>query len=477
MTEPHELTALEQYRLLQRGEIGAVELTQHYLERIERLNPRLGAFHTVTGEAALQRAEVLEQTVPRSARLWGLPFADKDLWRRRGVRTTFGSRAFSDFVPDASDELPTVLDEAGAISLGKSATPEFGMPSYTETRVAPPTRNPWNLALGAGGSSGGAAVAVAAGLLPFAPGSDGGGSIRIPAAACGLVGLKPSRGRVPALSGIDSLGGLPTAGPIARTVADAALLLDGMIGRQGSRIDDHFALRAPEERDGDFLGYAVRGEGRFQLGVCTDSPWSDSYDIDIEPDVLAVLSETVELLSNMGHGIERVSLQPYPDYAHAFRSVWQAGATQIPVPPEREALLEPLTLWLIEQGRALSAADLAAALATLNVFERSVIAQFSRFDAVVMPTLAQSPRPIGWYDDTDPERNFEQQVQYTPFTSFVNVAGLPAISLPVGEDEAGLPVGVQLVGRPGGESVLLSIARQLERQAGWEDHRPPIWSE
>jgi amidase len=236
-------------------------------------------------------------------------------------------------------------------------------------------------------------------------------------------------------------------------------------------------LRAPEERDGDFLGYAIRGEGRFQLGVCTDSPWSDSYDIDIEPDTMAVLFETVELLSNMGHGIEEVSMEPYPDYAHAFRSVWQAGATQIPVSPEQEALLEPLTQWLIRQGKALSAADLAAALASLNVFERSVIAQFSRFDAVVMPTLAQSPRAVGWYDDTDPERNFEQQVQYTPFTSFVNVAGLPAISLPVGEDTAGLPVGVQLVGRPGGESVLLSIARQLERETGWEGHRPPIWTE
>lgn len=477
MTEPHDLTALEQYRLLQRGELGVVELTQHYLERIERLNPRLGALYTVTGDAALERARVLEQTVPRSARLWGLPFADKDLSRRRGVRTTFGSRAFSDFVPEASDELPRVLDEAGAISLGKSATPEFGMPSYTESRIAPPARNPWDLSLGAGGSSGGAAVAVAAGLLPFAPGSDGGGSIRIPAAACGLVGLKPSRGRVPALSGIDALGGLPTAGPIARTVADAALLLDGMIGRRGSAVDDHFALRAPEERDGDFLGYAMRGEGRFQLGVCTDSPWSHSYDIDIEPDMLGVLSETVDLLSNMGHGIEQLSMEPYPDYAHAFRAVWQAGATQIPVSPQQEALLEPLTRWLIEQGKALSAGDLAAALASLSVFERSVIAQFSRFDAVVMPTLAQSPRAIGWYDEADPERNFEQQVRYTPFTSFVNVAGLPAISLPVGEDTAGLPVGVQLVGRPGGESVLLSIARQLERETGWENHRPPIWTE
>ena len=198
MTEIHDLTALEQYRLLQKGSLGVSEVTEHYLGRIERLNPELGAFHTVTPEAARARAAEVQAAVPPSAPLWGLAYADKDLVRRAGVRTTFGSRLFEDFVPEESDELPRVLDAAGAISLGKTATPEFGLPSYTENLVAPPARNPYDLALGAGGSSGGAAVAVAAGLVPFAPGSDGGGSIRIPAAVCGLVGLKPSRGLVPA---------------------------------------------------------------------------------------------------------------------------------------------------------------------------------------------------------------------------------------------------------------------------------------
>jgi amidase len=476
MAQPHEITALEQFRLLKSGELGVVELTEHYLERIERLNPLVGAFSTVTESAALQRAARLQLRPERSATLWGLPFADKDLVRRKGVRTAFGSRAFADFVPDSSDEMAEVLDDAGAISLGKTATPEFGLPSYTENLAdAVPTRNPYDLGLGPGGSSGGAAVAVAAGLLPFAPGSDGGGSIRIPAAACGLVGLKPSRGLVPAGSGIGSLAGLAVSGPLARTVTDAALLLDGMIARKKGRIDHHYTLRAPDSSDGSFLGAAIRGEGRYQLGVLTDSPWSADYEITIDPEATRVLDDALVALDALGHGLERISLEPAPEYAKAFRAIWQAGATGIPVAEADEHLLEPLTQWLIRRGRELSAQDLSAALSTLSAFERSVIRQFSSFDAIVTPALAQTPRPLGWYDTNDGELNFAQQVQYTPFTSFVNVAGLPAISLPVGATASGLPMGIQLIGRPGGETALLALGAQLERRFRWDVRHPPVW--
>jgi len=482
MTSPHELSALDQYRLLQRRELGVVELTRHYLDRIESRNERLGAFFTVSPEAALQRARHVEETVPRSTRLWGLPFADKDLWRRQGVRTTFGSRAFADFVPESTDEIPRVLDEAGGISLGKTATPEFGMTSHSETVIAPPARNPWNVDLGPGGSSGGAAAAVSAGMLPFAPGSDGGGSIRIPASACGLVGLKPSRGRVPGLSGIDALGGLPVAGPIARSVVDAAFLLDGMIARRGSVVDDRFALRAPAQDDGDFLGFAIRGEGRFQIGVSADSPWSTSHDIVIDPEITLALNDTIGLLSDLGHGIDDAILEPMPGYGSAFTAVWQAGAAQIRLgagdggQQDADAELEPLTSWLRQHGSRLTAVQLADALAELSRVERAVISGFAGFDAVLTPTLAQLPRPIGWYDAVDAEHNFSQQVVYSPFTSFVNVSGLPAITLPVAMSESGLPIGMQLIGRPGGEGTLLSIGRQLERRLRWEHRHPPIWA-
>jgi amidase len=198
MTELHEYTAVELHQLLQRAEVSPVEATRHFLERIERLDPELGAFATVTPEAALERARFVEREVPKAAPLWGMPLGDKDLHPRAGVRTGFGSRAWAGHVPAESDDLVLALDAAGGVSLGKTATPEYGLPSYTEPLAGRPARNPWNLALGAGGSSGGAAAAVASGMLPFAPGSDGGGSVRIPAASCGLVGVKPSRGRVPA---------------------------------------------------------------------------------------------------------------------------------------------------------------------------------------------------------------------------------------------------------------------------------------
>jgi len=476
MAQPHELTALEQFRLLKSGELGVVELTEHYLERVDRLNPIVGAFSTVTESAALQRAARLQLRPDRSGTLWGLPFGDKDLVRRRGVRTAFGSRLFADFVPDVSDEMADVLDEAGAVSLGKTATPEFGLPSYTENLAdVRPTRNPYDLSLGPGGSSGGAAVAVAAGLLPFAPGSDGGGSIRIPAAACGLIGLKPSRGLVPAGSGIASLAGLAVSGPLARTVTDAALLLDGMIGRKKGQIDHHYTLRAPDSSEGSFLGAAIRAEGRYQLGVLTDSPWSAEYDIEIDPEATRVFEEALTGIDALGHGLERISLLPSPEYAKAFRAIWQAGATGIPVAAADEHLLEPLTLWLIQRGRELTAQELAAALTTLTAFERSVIRQFSSFDAIITPALAQTPRPLGWYDSHDGEVNFAQQVKYTPFTSFVNVTGLPAITLPVGQTASGLPMGVQLIGRPGGEATLLALGAQLERRFHWETRHPPVW--
>ncbi|MCP2031768.1 amidase [Okibacterium sp. HSC-33S16] len=476
MTELHEMSALDQWLALQRGEFSPLELTGHYLQRIERLNPELGAFVTVTADAARRRARNLEAVVSRTSPLWGLPIAEKDLTSRRGVQTGYGSRAFTGTIAARSDEIVEVLDGAGAVSLGKTNTPEFGMYGFTESSVAPPARNPWNLELGAGGSSGGAAAAVAARLLPFAPGSDGGGSIRIPAAACGLVGIKPSRGLVPSGSGIDSIGGLAVKGPIARSVTDAALLLDAMIARRNGRIDHHFALRAPDENDGDLLGAAVRGEGRFNIGVLRNSPFDDARDIKIAPEASAALDIALGQLSRMGHGMEDVVLAHGGVYPDAFRKLWQISAAGIPVDDANLGLLEPVTAELVRAGRALGAWDVTETLGILNGFERSVIAQFSRFDVVISPALGQVPQPVGSYDLEDPDTNFWQQVDYSPFTSFVNVAGLPALTLPVSETADALPMGVQLIGRPGGESTLLSVGAQLERRIRWQHRSPALAS-
>ena len=464
----HHLTAQEQLDWLRRGEVTPTELVEHYLERIARF-PELGAFTTVTPEAALERAAALGN-VSTVAALWGLPLGDKDLERRAGVRTTFGSRLFADFVPDESDEGVIARDAAGAISLGKTNAPEFGMPSYTENLIGPPAVTPYDVTRGAGGSSGGAAVAVAAGLLPVAPGSDGGGSIRIPAAATGLVGLKPSRGRIPSGAGFLSLACLVTPGPIARTVADAALLLDAL-----TEGDYRYATAAPAWDGGAYLNAAVRGEGRFEIGVMTTSPWESAYEITIEPEALAAFELAQTHLSAIGHGLQPLALEPDDSYAPNFRTIWQAGAASIPAEGSDLELLEPLTQWLVAQGRALTARQLGEALQAMTRFERSVIRQFAHVDAVLTPALAMTPRPLGWYDREDAERNFEQQCQYTPFTSFVNVAGLPAITLPVHMTADGLPMGAQLIGRPGGEHTLLSIGAQLQRRLRWQERHPPQW--
>ena len=460
MSQLHELTALAQVAALRAGEISPRELVAHYLERIERLNPSLGALVEVTSDAALRRADTLEKT---DAPLWGMPFADKDLVARAGVLTRYGSRAFADNVAAASDDLALLLDDAGAISLGKTNTPEFGMTGYTETLIAPPARDPWDPAKGAGGSSGGAAVAVASGMLPFAPASDGGGSIRIPSATVGVVGLKPSRGRLPVGSGLDGLAGLAVSGPIARTVADAALLLDALVEGRPYR----YALRAPGV--GPFLPSALTLEGRYRLGVTTVSPWGD---LAIDPDARTAVEATIRTLTGLGHEVDALDWRPR-GYAEMFTTLWKASAARIPVEDGRLHLVEPITAWLIRAGRGLGARELADALAAETVFERETITAFAPSDAVLTPALGESARPIGWWDAADAQENFNQQVRYAPFSSFVNAAGLPAIVLPVSRDAAGHPVAIQLVGRPGGEHALLAIAAQLE--ATQELRHPPVW--
>lgn len=480
MSELHELSALAQRDALRRGEVTSVELVGHYLERIAARGAAVGAFVEVTAERALAAAAEIDRTRSSASDahrpILGLPFADKDLVARAGVPTRFGSRVMADHVPEASDPLVVALDAAGGVSLGKTATPEFGTPAYTEPLAGHPARTPWDLARGAGGSSGGAAAAVAAGLLPFAPGSDGGGSIRIPAAACGLVGLKPSRGRVPSSPGFDFPGGLVTAGPIARSVADAALLLDAMAPAGSAPV---WATAPPG--DGPFLpaatGTPLTG---LRIGVTTASPWSSRYDIEVSTEASSALECAIATLRDLGHSVEALDWTPDAGYPDQFRVIWQAGPAALPIPESALGLLEPLTAWLRAEGRRRHAGELASAIGWLARFERDTLAAFAGVDAVLTPTLAVPPPLVGHYDAVDGERNFAQQCQVTPWTSFVNVCGLPAIQLPVLLTEPtaqrpALPMGVQLIGRPGGEATLLGIAAGVEAALGWDQRRPPVW--
>lgn len=483
MSELHDLSALTQRRMLASGELQSLDLVNHYLDRIEAKNDELRAFTTVTPEIARERAQQLDTAREAgdpaaadiaAAPLWGMPFGDKDLTDRAGVPTSYGSRAMLGYVPSESAPTPQAMDAAGGISLGKTNTPEFGFPSYTENLLdGGVAKNPWDLTRGPGGSSGGAAAATSAGLLPFAPGSDGGGSIRIPAAACGLVGLKPSRGRVPGGSGVDALAGLSVEGPIARSIEDTALLLDGMIPRrENGKPRDQFTLTAPGG-ESSYLDALQEPQRRLKIGWNTWSPWASDYEITLEDGAKIALEDTIRLAERRGHIVERVQPRPFLDYVRAFRTIWQGGASAMPFDDATLEKIEPLTRWIIEEGRKLPARAVVEALRSLSTFERQIISDYDPYDIVLTPTLAMSPRPIGWYDQEDGNRNFIQQCQYTPYTSYLNVSGLPAITLPVAADP--LPWGVQAIGRPGAEATLLRFGREVERELAWDQRHPPAW--
>lgn len=470
--ELHHLTAQEQWDWVRRREVTAVELAEHHLRRIERLGPAIGAFARVDADRALDAARRIDTDGQGAAPLSGVPIAEKELARRAGTVSGSGSRLFAGRPATASDPITTAIDATGAVVLGATTAPEFGLTGFTEPADRPVARNPFDIGTGAGGSSGGAAAAVAAGLVPFAVGSDGGGSIRIPAATCGVVGVKPSRGRVPAQGGHGSLAGLTTAGPITRTVADAAMLLDALVAPTGRLAPTPTALVAPGEPG--FLGAAIRGEGRFSIGVLRGSVWDDAVEIRLDPGSAAAVDRAATALDALGHGRADVRL-PGQEYADFFGVLWQASAATIPAHTTAELdRLEPYTRELVLRGRALPAERIVAALAAAAAFERRAIATFAAFDAVLTPSLALPPQPVGWFT-ADPEVDaiFDRQVQAAPYSSFVNVAGLPAITLPVGESDVGRPSGVQLIGRPGGEAALFAIARQLERRFDWSHRHPP----
>ena len=315
---------------------------------------------TVTDDLARMHALLAESRAGEGGPLLGVPTAFKDLNLTAGVRTTFGSAVFADFVPDVSDEVVTRIEAAGMISLGKTSTPEFGSPCYTEPEVAPPSRTPWDLERMAGGSSGGAGAAVAAGLVAVAQGSDGGGSIRIPASCCGLVGLKPSRGRISAGPMYGDPVGLGTDGPLARTVRDAAALLDVMAGPAVG--DPTWASPLPE--DESFLGWCDRPPGRLRVArfctpVITDAP--------VHPEVLAAYDAASRLLEELGHDVEDVEVPMPREAVPVFETCWSVltALTEL-LPPGGEAELRPLTRWLTERGRAVSGPEFGLAIGELR---------------------------------------------------------------------------------------------------------------
>ena len=457
-------TLLDLIGALRTGEVSPVEAASAYLDRIDRFD-RLGAFVEVTRERALAQAAALGTAPDDAPPLWGVPMADKDLVARAGVATRYGSRAFESFVPAVSDPLALALDRLGSVSLGKTSTPEFGMTGYTEPAIGVPARNPWDPATGAAGSSGGAAIAVATGMLPATIASDAGGSIRIPAATVGVVGLKPARGRLPFSNGLGSPGGLATAGPITRTVADAAYLLDALVASAPRR----HATAAPDPHGAaaSFSAALRTDTGRLRIGATLVTPWDGWTDTTLDPRARAAWEWAAGVLAGDGHDVVDADWHP-EGYPELFTTIWRASAATLPVADaDLDELLEPFTAWMVREGRAMGAREALGGYQAASRFESETIAAFDPFDAVLTPALATEPQAIGWNaDGTSPMENFARQCQYAPHTSFVNVSGLPAITIPAPSAPGERPWSVQLVGRPGGEARILQLAAQLEAARG-----------
>ncbi|MFI7605601.1 amidase [Micromonospora sp. NPDC049366] len=469
MAEPHDLTALEQAAAIARGELSSADLVAHHLDRVAALGDTVGAFVTVTAELAARAAEAAD-AVPSDQRgpLHGVPTAIKDLTLTAGVRTTFGSAAFVDFVPPVDADVVRFMKAAGLVSLGKTTTSELGCSLYSEGRVAPPARNPWNLAYTAGGSSGGAAAAVAAGLVPVAQGSDGGGSLRIPAALCGLVGYKPSRGLVS--GGPVGFGafGLPTHGPVGRTVTDVAALLDVLA--QPVPGEPYLPPAAPP---GGYLAAArAAAPGRLRIGRFTAPMLADE---PVHPDCVAAVDRAAALLAAAGHEVVEVPPPLGPTTWPLFEIVWYVLALS-PVPPERESELLPLTRFLRGRGAGISAGTLAATLGELQAQVRLGARRTATCDLLLCPTLAAPQAPVGWFTaDGDPEADFDRQRRFSPYCAIFNVTGEPSVSLPVGVTADGMPVGVLLTGRYGDDARLIATAAELENSSGGWDRHPAIW--
>ena len=447
-------SALEIARRVRAGERSAVEVARASLEAAARVDPVLGAFAALTPERALAQASAVDAAVARGedpGPLAGVPLPIKELTEVEGLPFEAGSAALVGNVGVRNAAVAQRLFDAGSVTIGTTSAPEFGFPAYTEPAGRLPAVTPWDTRRGAGGSSGGAAAAVASGVVAIAHASDGGGSIRIPASACGVVGHKASRGLVSVLpTGVPGPG-LVSEGVITRTVADTALGLD---------------VLAPGNGFGDAL---ASGPGRLRIGVSTTPVISDTA--AVHPACTDAVATVAGWLAELGHEMVEAPRAFAAERWAAFDAVWTTGAASIPLPPEVEDELTPMTSWLRVRGRQVSGVAYARALAAIQLLEWEVAQAWAGLDAVLTPTLASPPAFVGAIrNDSDPAADFAAQIDHTPWTSVANLTGRPSISLPLvraGLEGVELPIGVMLTGRLGHDAVLLQVAGQLEAAHPW----------
>ncbi|MET9339860.1 amidase [Nonomuraea sp. NPDC003804] len=456
MTELHYLTATEMARLVRAREVSAVELLEAHLARIEQVNPAVNAIVTLVAERALDQAKAADAGEPRGP-LHGVPVAHKDLVDTAGIRTTYGSPLFAHHVPGQDDLLVERLRKAGAITVGKTNTPEFGTGSHTVNEVFGATRNPYDLSRSAGGSSGGAAAALATGMVPLADGSDMGGSLRNPASFCNVVGLRPTPGRVPDISDTAAWYTLAVSGPMARTVEDLELMLSVMSGFDPR---SPYAITEPYTPDPET---SVRG-----LRVAF-SP--DLGGLPVDPETAAVTEAAVRVLDRLGAVVERVDLD-LSDADDAFRTyrAWYYALSF----GELERL-GANTAWNVEQGRTVTGADLARAEKLRSGLYQRMAAFFDTYDVLVAPVSQVPPFPVERpYVDEINGVKLPDYLAWMRSAYWISVLHAPAASVPAGFTSTGLPVGVQVVGRPFADARVLRVARAFEQATGYGSRRPDL---
>lgn len=469
MFDPY-IDAFELRELLRKREASPREVTEFFLARIEKLNPRLGAFVTVTAERALDEAKRLE-ALPRkeadATALFGIPYSIKDLTWTKDVRTTFGSANYADFIPPADAEMVVRLRNAGGVMMGKTSTPEFGTRPTTEGGFCPVARNPWNREHTAGGSSGGAAAACAAGLGPLHQGSDGGGSVRIPSSCCGIVGIKTSRGRITyAPSHAEGWGGCSATGPMTRTVRDAAMMLDVMAGPV---VGDPYWAQPPKKP----LVEAVKERpGRLRLAMLADTPLAQ-----VEPETLAAFESACETMRAMGHDIERINID-LSRIMEPYATVVVAGISSNRI--ANPDLMDPVARAPWQVGQEITAAQYIQAVTAMHNTARELVQELAPYDALLTPTLPRPAVRLGTMPAADPwtidrlGRRVHEIYTWTSFLFAFNATGQPAFSLPAGFTKAGLPIGLQIVGRPNDEATLISLAAAFEEARPWRDAHPAL---
>jgi amidase len=473
VNEIESLDATEQAELVRSARVKPAELVEAAMARIERVDPALNAVVARISEEPTTASD----PEPPDGPFAGVPFLLKDLIDRyRGVPLTEGSAFLRNFVPDIDSELVKRFRRAGLHIIGKTNTPELGIMGTTEPRLFGASRNPWVLDRSTGGSSGGAAAAVAAGLVPMAHASDAAGSIRIPASCCGVFGLKPSRGRVPLdPARADVASGLWTEHAVTRSVRDSAALLDALSspedrGRSGPE-------GAPPTSFRDAMG---RLPGSLRIGFTSNAPTG----VPVHADCVAAVRDAATLCEDLGHRVEESAPQLDPAIlSDAFDVVWTtciAAAIEgwidiIDRDPEPDEL-EPLTWALYEVGRGQSAAGYLRAVGQLDGLAGEVVRFHRDFDLWLTPTLAHPPPPLGWFDHVpeEPLRGYVRDGEFCAFTPIANITGQPSMSVPLFWNRDGLPIGVQFTARIGHERTLFGLAGQLEQARPWSGRHPPI---